>query len=387
MQRRLTSVFDRLIIATFLLLTFLPMADTYFHIDRSAPPEERRVPAEFPLWPGFGGIRTYVEGLEAYFNDHFGYRKYLIKSYHKRRRKLFGAEQSSRSKTLVGQDGWLYYAASNMVENYRAVSPFSEQDLERWKRAFERRRDWLAARGVRYLVVIAPNKETIYPEHLPAWLKRVGRETRKDQVVRYLREHSDLDIIDLEEPLVRSKPRGRLYWKTDSHWNDRGAFIGYQEVMSRLAVWYPDLRPLPLSAFDVTIGRKPAGNLSTMLGEQNSFEDDVPEFHRKDAVEVKPAAPPILSGSEIGEPAMPPIALETPGRRLRCLFLRDSFTEALRPFLAPHFARSLYIYTMFFEAGVIEKERPDIVVQEIVESFLATTVTVDLEKRDKFPPG
>jgi hypothetical protein len=44
--------------------------------------------------------------------------------------------------------------------------------LETERREFVRRSRWLAERGSLYAVLVAPNKETIYPELLPDWLKK-----------------------------------------------------------------------------------------------------------------------------------------------------------------------------------------------------------------------
>ncbi len=39
-------------------------------------------------------------------------------------------------------------------------------------RSWIRRREWLAARGIAYVVTVVPEKFTIYPEHLPAWVTK-----------------------------------------------------------------------------------------------------------------------------------------------------------------------------------------------------------------------
>src|SRR5690242_3473946 len=67
------------LIALFMTMLWLPTLDTLFHIDHSTLPKENRMLAGFPEFkPGPGGLKEFVAGLEAYFNDHFGWRKRLI---------------------------------------------------------------------------------------------------------------------------------------------------------------------------------------------------------------------------------------------------------------------------------------------------------------------
>ena len=54
----------------------------------------------------------------------------------------------------------------------------------------------------------------------------------------------------------------------------------------------------------------------------------------------------------------------------KLLMFRDSFAVYLMPYLDEHFSRSVYVWTPILIPDIIEKEKPDIVVQEIMELFL-----------------
>ena len=55
----------------------------------------------------------------------------------------------------------------------------------------------------------------------------------------------------------------------------------------------------------------------------------------------------------------------------RMVLLHDSFGEALKPFLAEHFSRAVYVSNaMGFEDALLEREHPDLVIQEITERYL-----------------
>ena len=52
------------------------------------------------------------------------------------------------------------------------------------------RRDWLAERGIKYLVVVAPNKNTVYPEMLPGGFEKATDDSQLDQLLRYIKKNS-----------------------------------------------------------------------------------------------------------------------------------------------------------------------------------------------------
>ena len=94
--------------------------------------------------------------LEAYFNDHFGFRKRLI--YWLAIAKVQGLGVTSTPDVALGSNGWLYYASASAVLSFRATRPFTPAKLERYRLILEARRDWLAERGIPYLSSSCPTK-------------------------------------------------------------------------------------------------------------------------------------------------------------------------------------------------------------------------------------
>jgi hypothetical protein len=55
----------------------------------------------------------------------------------------------------------------------------------------------------------------------------------------------------------------------------------------------------------------------------------------------------------------------------RAVVFRDSFANALIPFLSESFDRVLYVWQPDVHARVVEIEQPDVVIHEIAERFLS----------------
>jgi len=111
----------------------------------------------------------------------------------------------------------------------------SEPELAAWLRAVEGRRAWWREHGADYLFVIAPNKSTIYPEKLPAFLQTHRRAGKLDQLLEYFTAHNvTVPFIDLRTPLQAAKGQDLVYWPTDSHWSAEGLVVSCDAIMARL---------------------------------------------------------------------------------------------------------------------------------------------------------
>jgi len=235
----------------------------------------------------------------------------------------------------------------------------------------EGKQAWLAAQGIAYLFVVAPNKESIYAEWLPSHLQRPGAVTLLDQLVAHLREHSRVEILDLRPPLREASRQAEVYFPLDTHWNDRGALGAYRAVCGRLKAWFPEIEPLGIDDFRVWRG---AGfcDLCPMVGWHGVTRDSefllpVPRLAARPAPLVLPSGYPWPPE----HPSRKPLATERSGRTGRLLMFHDSFAaHCLRDYLAEHFGRCVFLSMKpDFQALelMVRQERPQVVIEEWVE--------------------
>ena len=193
---------DAALVAVFLISISLPLAGMILRLDSGFVLEENRVLAARPeLKLDRPSLAQFPAKFEAYFNDQLGFRKRLINWQNILKVAVLGVSPSPN--VILGRNQWLYWGDLD-IQYYRVLRPFRPEHLVGWQRLLESRRDWLAGRGIRYLVVIPPNKSTIYPEYMPRVYNRLHSESRLDQLMAHLRAHSTLTVIDLRH---RSSPR------------------------------------------------------------------------------------------------------------------------------------------------------------------------------------
>ena len=382
LQRRANVV----LIVLFLAFIFLPMADTFLHLDRAPSPNENRAPAAFPvLDPNLDGTRKFIAGVEAYFGDHFGFRRQLIRWEQSSKWRLFHDERAS--KVLVGRDGWLFFSDGRTVDDISGTMPFTGAELESWHTLLTGRRDWLRERGIRYLLVIPPDKQSIYPEHLPDWLlARARKPQRLDQFLTYMRAHSDVPILDLREALLDAKMIRQVYLRTDSHWNERGAFAAYRRIVQEIsALGIPATAP-DRGEFSETLTDEPGGDLAFMLGQQGTLpETAIPVLSPKPPLQPVEARVQASADPKKRTPVSAPLISENPLATGKVVMFRDSFAIALSKFFGHSFGRVAYVWQQNWDKPFIEREKPDIVIDEMVEHFLIFRDPDDLRKKDEQP--
>ena len=319
--------------------------------------EENR---NFVKLPNLNGsdVNTWIafsEKFKEYFHDHFGLRKTLVSLQANAKVNWLGVSPSS--EVVLGDHQWLFYSGTRAMDNYRSIKPFTNQELDAWLRLYKGRRDWLASQGIEYILVIPPEKHTIYPEYLPRRFTRVGRESRLDQLLAYLQTKSDLRVIDVRPALMRSKANGPdLYFHTDTHWNGHGAFVAYREIMTTVSRLFPKLHPVPEEQADLeTIPR--IGDLSLMLGA---------------------AVPPEMSLMTRPSPEVTTfpdrIAYTISQRRgedlPRMVMISDSFGRALADLLSRHFSAALYVAGHQLDGDAIRAAQPNLVMEVSLERWL-----------------
>lgn len=307
---------------------------------------------------------------QAYYNDHFPFRYQLVFLHNLLKFKILNV--SAIDKVVLGKDGWLFLENQNprpgTVEYFRGIKPFTQPELEQWRQLLEQRYKFLKAQGIHYLFVIAPNKNTIYPELMPDSIRKVNNHSRWDQLLKYMTQHTDVPLIDLRPALLKAKNHHRVYSLTDTHWNDYGAYIAYQQIMTRLSPLLKKAKPLPLSRFQIQHLDHSGGDMALML-----------LLHEKILREnyiILQATPPLTWTLRKPKPIKGIKKLKAtrcPSAPLpRLLMVHDSFYKNLVPFFSESFRQVTYIWDwgLNFYPEVIQHDKPTVVIDEMAERFL-----------------
>ena len=373
---RIRRIADGTLALLFVVLIGLPLLDTFTgRLDPAPPVQEKRAAAQRPAWSWSEGFsRPFTEGFEAWWSDRFGFRDGLLRL--DGLVAVLGLGVSTSPTAIVGRDGW-FYLAEAALDLYRAARPFTDEQLAGWVHTLEARRDWLAERGCTALLVLAPNKSSVYPEGMPAWARPVGERTRTDQLVERLGASSDLELLDLRGVLRAARTHGPVYSRSDSHWNHQGAWVAYQAIAERLEALLPGWSRVPDERRGSELREQGGGDLAALFAVETFLvEQDVdwvlpvPRPFQRSPLPL----PPELEGRV--DPNTTFLTAREGGGLPRAVVLRDSFTTPFAALLAESFGRAAFVglqdpgLAIPFEPALVEAERPDLVLTISVERML-----------------
>jgi len=360
---------DRLVVLLFLGALAAPWADELVRTDEARGPlaREHRMPSSKPalvLEPR--ALHKFPSTYEAYFKDTFGLRDRLLRWHALQSLDLFGV--SPTDQVLIGKDGWYFYTGNDSVRAWRGLVPFSEEDLRQWKLGLEARRDWLRDLGMEYLFVIAPNKETIYPDYYPDTFAKLG-PTRLEQFADYMARNSDLDFLDLRGPFAEERkhdgPQNHVYLEEGTHWNARGALVAYHEILARLARKNAVVAPLPYEAW-----QRVSYETSNDTWASNMYIGDLSRQREVGLMRL----PGMTRSRTLNEGFQ---GVFGPGRKLlrgtddaslpRALMFHDSFGPFIENLLSEHFSRIEYEWSYAFDSTEVQALMPNIVIELWVE--------------------
>ncbi len=178
----------------------------------------------------------YLKQLEAYIDDNIGMKQEAIQANLLILYKLF--HTLDVPNYMMGKAENIFYTNNGYAPQvWSGTIHFSEEEKQAMTDAFLNFSDWLADQEAKLIVMGIPDKENIYPEVYPDSVKRYSEVTQFDDLLNYMREFEELNVLDIKSALLQAKDEGKdLYYKAFdcTHWNFWGMYIGYCNLMERL---------------------------------------------------------------------------------------------------------------------------------------------------------
>jgi alginate O-acetyltransferase complex protein AlgJ len=228
----------------------------------------------------------------------------------------------------------------------------------------------LKSQGITLLIVVVPNKATIYPDKLPEQIKFLPKQSRLDILISYLKDNNLPVILDLRAALRTARQNQDVYYKTNTHWNGYGAFVAYTTIIDALGSPYPELKPYKTTDFEL-VSANPSVNDIASLMHANFITEPTFFFVSKESF-VQTLHPGGTNDynqfSFIKDSKLPTL-----------LMFHDSFgIMYLNNYLSMNFGKSYFVHQLgmspYFTKASIQQFKPDIIIIEIVERNLEQLV-------------
>lgn len=328
-----------------LLMCLLPLV-VFVVAGPSAPGANERLAAK-PRLTADGSLNFDILSDTAdYFDSHFGLRQALITANAAADAAVFG--ESATSEVLLGTGGWLYYA--DTLADYTGADPMTARQLWCAARNLALMQEYTQAQGAAFLFVCAPNKNTVYPAHMPARYIRTQGPSDLDRLEALLAAQG-VAFCDVRSTLLSAQEPA--YYRTDSHWNGYGSALACDAILSALG------RESALGEEEFSL-HPHIGDLYQMLYPASRKQEPGLSLARQREFQyvgtVRGADDQLIRTQSGGSGTL--------------LAFRDSFGNALHEDLAEAFQSAVFSRAMPYDLSVMRDAQPDTVLVELVERNL-----------------
>lgn len=292
-----------------------------------------------------GSLNTdYLSELADYVNDGFYLRQELITAWASGL-SLLG--HSAEDDVVLGTDGWLYYAPE--IEGWAGVDTLSEREIFAAANNLSLMQEYAEGLGAEFVFTIAPDKSTLYGEHLPGY-PQSDAPSDAERLAAALAELG-VNYVNLFDAF--NAEDATLYFEHDSHWNSHGAALAADCINAALGIrtdYYSgyeyETEPHTGDLFEMLY---PAGTDSETNDAPTALSFCQGENVRPDSITIDTAAD--------GEGSL--------------LMFRDSFGELLYPFMAEGFASARFSRQAAYDLTTAEELSSTAIVIELVERNLS----------------
>ncbi len=321
---------------------------------------ENRQLSEFPS-PKTEEGKINVEWLSQagdYFQEHFAFRNELVTGNALLHGRLL--ETSTADGVIQGKNGWLYYKDS--LNDYLGQDLLSDRSLFNIAHMLSMTQQALEEKGVNFLFTIAPNKNSLYGDNMPYYDKlKVSGQTNRENLENWLKTEK-VAYADLYQALMEEDEV--LYHARDSHWNNKGAALAADVLMDALGKDHDSYE-----GESYTVRRDYTGDLDTMLYPLASTADDEIYYDKETTY---------ATVEEIQSNFDPRITTVNPVKEGSLVMYRDSFGNALLPYMADAYANAYFSRGIPYQLMDVETHSADTVIIERAERFLP--------EMSQFPP-
>lgn len=185
---------------------------------------------EFHYGTAYGDLQERIDAYQSVLEASEDYR-----AFEDEMTALLGVDVNGISTvTLFGNNGYLFHRNENdgtSLHDYIGDNHFSQKELEAIAANLEKEKKYVEQNGSKFVLLLIPNKETVYPEWMPSYISRADEMTREDLLVEYLRENTDVDVVYAKDILMRNKEQYPMYYRTDTHANMVGSLFIVSDLL------------------------------------------------------------------------------------------------------------------------------------------------------------
>lgn len=330
---------------------------------------------DFPtLFDENGSINdTFSDDIEDFFGDNLPIKNYIVTAENFIKSTVFKSESSN---VVTGSDDYLFYSETN--DDYLKTHTLNDRETYSVCKTISLLEEYCDDNNVNFIFTAVPNKNTVLSDKMPYNFIPTDNKSNLELIKSGLAGQG-VNYVDLTDYLTEE-----LYLKKDSHWDNRGAYTAFNEIIKSTSNYSAkesissliDDNPF----YEVT---RTNGDLSTMLFP--SIDVDDTQYYT-DAFDIiaeniniritgaKTRNSQELMNTIIDNPDENYSRISTTSdfdfSNGNLFMLRDSFCRAMFPYFASSFESSVFVKSCSYDSYIYPIEDYSDFIFEIVERNL-----------------
>lgn len=215
-----------------------------------------------------------VKGAVDSFTSNLTGKKEGAKAASEVTKKTSGNTYIESTQVLLGKEDWLFYKSTedgDPISDYQGINHYDGATMQAIADKLTNERNQFANYGIDFYILSIPNKSSVYPEYMPDTIERKDTTSRTDLLMKYLEENTDLNVVDAKPILEKAKKKKQVYYKSDTHFNQIGAFVTVQALKDKIDGKTDSLKDVK---FDKVMNNY-SGDLACLCDMQDTFNDDI----------------------------------------------------------------------------------------------------------------
>lgn len=336
-------------IAAFFALSIVPSLG--MTVTKQEASSENRTLAEFPSVKTEEGYNiNWLSEAGTYFQEHFAFRNELVTANALLKGRLLGV--STADGVIQGTDGWLYYKDS--LSDYLGTELLSDRSLYNIAHTLSMMKEALQEKKIDFLFTVAMNKNSLYDENMPYYDKqKISDEKNYTNLKKYL-EKEQVSYADMYDVFLEKEEI--LYHKRDSHWNNKGAAAAADIMLTVLGKEHDSYENE-----SYTVKNDFEGDLDKMLYPLALTPEEEIYYDKQTTYAYV---------GEVESNFDPRIVTVNPVKEGSLVMFRDSFGNAILPFLADAYQNAYFSRGVPYQMDEVDNREADTVIVERAERFL-----------------
>lgn len=314
---------------------------------------ENRSLSDFPSWTLEDGEwnKEFFNKFEVWLTEHFAFRGALVEADGALKYHAFASP--SDMQVIVAKEDWLFFDAT--LNDYAGVT-LPQEKIEEIADILQETCGYIEGLGKKPMIMLVPNKNTIYPEYMPGRFGTRSEVTNRTLLQAALGKRA-VPYLDAAKVLVDYKGTDEVYLHQDTHWNNTGARL----VLNALYDAWELEDAYELTGYTV----------------ENTHESDLYQilFPQSKQLEAQRIYTPQHSFDYKGRVrSMDDLKIQTvceEGNGKSILVYRDSFGRAMIPYMGETFSKCTFNRSTPYNLELIAQTECDYVLIEIVERNIA----------------